>query len=66
MGEEIAGPSPEPEPQGDPKTFGQCKEMMRPVVKKIIDLGDDTNPGKCSEVEVSAMETLRCSNLLIL
>ena len=52
MGEEIAGPSPEPEPQVDPETFGQCKEMMRPVMKKIIAFGDYTDQGK---VEVSAM-----------
>ena len=51
--EETAGPSPEPEPEVDPKTFAQCRKMMGPVMKKIIDLGDDIHPGKSSEVQVS-------------
>ena len=51
--EETAGPSPEPEPEVDPKTFAQCRKMMGPVMKKIIDLGDDIRPGKSSEVQVS-------------
>ena len=47
----------------DPETFAECKELMRPVQKKIIEFGADTVPGKSSEVQVSVLETFYNSTL---
>ena len=48
-------PSPEPEPVVTPETFAQCKELMRPVQKKIIEFGSDTDSDKSTEVQVSLL-----------
>ena len=38
-----------------PETFAQCKELMRPVQKKIIEFGSDTDSDKSTEVQVSGL-----------
>ena len=50
--------SPEHVPVVDSETFAQCKELMRPVQKKIIEFGSDTDPRKSSEVQVRVLGTL--------
>ena len=61
-GRKSRRPRSEPEPEVDTETFAECKELMRPVMKKIIVFGDYTDPGKSSQVQVSAMETLTWSS----
>ena len=54
-GRKSRKPRPEPEPEVDTGTFAECKDMMKPVMKKIIEFGDYTDQGNSSQVEVSAI-----------
>ena len=54
-GRRSGRPSQELEPVVTPETFAQCKELMKPVQKKIIEFGSDTDSDKSTEVQVSVL-----------
>ena len=53
-GKKSQGPSPEPEPEVDRESFGRCREMMKPVQKKIIEFVKD--PAQSTKDQVRVLE----------